>query len=82
MFGVEQFGPEQLLTIAPKEFDQLSEEERKEEKKSRKEREASIKQGYNRILEKVKDIRHIFLMLQYMAQEVEVGKLHWYILIV
>ena len=60
MFGAEMFGPESSSTISPTEFDSLTEEEKKEERKRMKQREASIKQGYNRILEKIKDIRQRF----------------------
>ena len=60
MFGVEMFGPVSPSTLSPIEMQGLCEEERKEERNRMKMQEQSIKQGYNRILEKVKDIRQRF----------------------
>ena len=60
MFGTEIFGPESSSSISPTEFDSLTEEEKKERRKRMKLREASIQQGYNRILEKIRDIRQRF----------------------
>ena len=60
MFGVEMYGPVSPSTLSPIEMQGLCEEERKEERNRMKMQEQSIKQGYNRILEKVKDIRQRF----------------------